>query len=185
MAKNKFSDDWLERLGRSEGHLGEAEEFYPEETRHSPKVSSPQTIDQRKRYYAQLQDDLQGHLFIPYYHLPAYNARFFDIVDRRSVALNSTSEVLSVTIPFSNAVLRWFGNDIEESAGFGNITWRIRINAMPASPWEGVTRQIGTIPAPTPIFLNLKLGDVITVDVVNASLTTAYTVLTRIKGWYW
>lgn len=180
---NRYKDDWLKRL-YSEDKDGD-EVYYPEETKDTPPVSPPDKIEKRRVDINRIQEELQGHLYIPYYHLPPYRARFFDVVDRRSLAAATSTDIISTTIPWSNAVLRWFGNDIEEAAGFGNITWYVQINGTRYDPWNAITRQIGTIPLPTPVFVNMKEGDVAIVNITNASATTAYTVLTRIKGWFW
>lgn len=181
--RSRYEQEWQKRqLGEERDR---AESYYPDDAANTPPSISPRQIDEVTRDYSKIQEIIQGHLYIPYYHLPPYHARFFDSVDRRTVAANTTEVILTTTIPFANAVLRWFGNDVEDSGAWGNLTWRILINRQPASCWDNVTRQLGTIAAPTPVFLNLQLSDVITIGVINASLTTGYVALTRIKGWYW
>lgn len=182
--RSRWEEEWLSRIQAQQEVGGEDAHYYPEETEFSPKSRDPDTTSRRKIDIARLQEDLQGHLIIPYYHLPPYRARFVDGVDRRVLNAGATENILTATIPFSNAVLRWFGNDIEETAGWGNVTWQIQINGVPWDPWSSITRQLGTISLPTPIFINLVERDVLRVN-INNSGGANYTVLTRLKGWYW
>lgn len=181
----RYEDDWLDRLEAEADGEGINRISYPEETEFSPPARSPQEISSRRDKTSIAQSELEGHLYIPYYHLPPKGARFYDEIDTRSIAASTTATVIaSITLDLSNAVLRWFSNELTNTTGYPNVSWTIFINGIAYEPWNGLTLSLGSINSPSLIFIPLILGDRFSVNATNNG-SAAYTVRTRIKGWKW
>lgn len=183
--KQRYVKGWMDRLDAEQNQDSLNRLIYPEESDFSPPGRKPEDISNRREKYATEQHDIDGHLYIPYYHLPPGNARFIDSIDTRSLAATTTATVITaVTVDLTNAVLRWFGNELTDTTGYPNVSWTIYVNDVAWGPWSGITLSIGSIAIPTLIYIPLVLGDTYRVDATNNG-SAAYTVRTRIKGWKW
>lgn len=185
-ARRGYDEGWRDRLDAEQTGEELNQLIYPEESDDSPRSRMPWDINQRQEVFNTAQSELQGNLFIPYYHLPPKRARFIDMTDTRTINAGASATVIaSTSIDLEHAVLRWFGNELTVTTGYPDVTWTINYNGVAYGPWDAVTLSLGAVASPSLIFIVLTLGDTFSVTAANNSGATNYVVRTRIKGWKW
>ncbi len=132
--------------------------------------------------------DYEGIFIVPPWIYPPFDARWFDEVADESLAPGEEKTIIEFETPLSSpGVIKWFGqgitNDTEQ--GFINIVWKLRIDGGPDKVYGNVIGEISSILNPTEVFITFKGNTKIELIVQNTSSTTTYSVVGRLKGWYW
>lgn len=91
------------------------------------------------------------------------------------------------TVPDGNVgVIVSMGQELDDPAGFDNITWRIMKNGRPEECYHDIGIQLGNIAFQSKLAvpIHLQPGDTVDFQAANTSLTTGYIAFGRIMGWY-
>jgi hypothetical protein len=123
----------------------------------------------------------------PPWHKKPFRARDIGWADSGTATANTTTTLWSQRINGGEqAVIRWFGHDVSDVAGWSDLTFQFRVNGIPVSgPLGNIGIQIGQTEAPTELMILVPPDSTIDFSVVNGNATTSYDVYAFIYGWVW
>jgi hypothetical protein len=122
--------------------------------------------------------------FLPYV-FPPENMVAFDVVDSQTVNAGVTAVIPIFGPVNSNAVIRWFGNEVTNVAGYPDIAWTIFVGGIGYQPYVAMLYSRGSVDNPDPIIIRVAPNRIVTVNVVNSSGVSNWVVRTRLKGWFY
>jgi hypothetical protein len=122
--------------------------------------------------------------FLPYV-FPPDNFVPFDVVDSQTVNAGITAIIPIFGPVNSKAVVRWFGNEVTNAAGYPDIAWTIFVGGIVYQPYVAMLYSRGAVDNPDPIIIRVEPNRIVLVSVTNSSGVSNWVVRTRVKGWFY